>query len=62
LLIAGVIFILILSCIIGFESGFTGFRGFLALEISLDGARSSQLFESGFTGFRGFFSLGHWLR
>jgi hypothetical protein len=42
-----------------FESGFTGFRGFLALNIGLDGARSSQLFESGFSGF---FSVGHWFR
>jgi hypothetical protein len=48
-----VIFILILSCIIGFESGFSGFRGFFSLDIGLVGARSSQLFESGFSGFRG---------
>jgi hypothetical protein len=32
------------------------FEDFLALEISLDVARCSQLFES---GFRGFFSLGN---
>jgi hypothetical protein len=37
------------------------FEDFLALDIGLDGARSSQLFESGFTRFRGFFSVGHWL-
>jgi len=102
----GVIFILLLSCIIGFKSGFSGFRGFLsvgsmfgwcapqpvvwiricrifrifkcwalvwmvraaasclnqdlqdlqdflALGLSLDGARRSQLFGSGFAGFRG---------
>jgi hypothetical protein len=29
------------------------FEDFLALDIGLDGARSSMLFESGFTGFRG---------
>jgi len=29
------------------------FEDFLALEIGLVGARSSQLFESGFSGFRG---------
>jgi hypothetical protein len=34
------------------------FEDFLALEISLVGARCSQLFESGFTGFRGFLRVG----
>jgi hypothetical protein len=29
------------------------FEDFLALDIGLVGARSSQLFESGFSGFRG---------
>jgi hypothetical protein len=37
------------------------FEDFLALDIGLVGARSSQLFESGFPGFRGFFSVGNWL-
>ncbi len=35
------------------------FEDFLALNIDLDGARSSMLFESGFSGF---FSVGHWFR
>jgi hypothetical protein len=34
------------------------FEDFLALGLSLDGARSSQLFESGFAGFAGFLSIG----
>jgi len=29
--VVGVIFILMLFCIIGFESGFTGFRGFFSV-------------------------------
>jgi len=37
---------------------FQDFEDFLALGISLDGTRCSQLFESGFTGF---LSVGHWL-
>ena len=41
---------------------FQDFEDFLALNIGLDGARSSQLYESGFSGFRGFFSVGHWFR
>ena len=47
------------SCL---NQDFQDFEDFLALEISLDGARSSQLFESGFTGFRGFYSIGRWFR
>jgi hypothetical protein len=32
---------------------FQDFEDFLALDIGLDGVRSSMLFESGFSGFRG---------
>jgi hypothetical protein len=38
------------SCL---NQDFQDFEDFLALDIGLDGARSSQLFESGFSGFRG---------
>jgi hypothetical protein len=37
-----------------FESGFTGFRGFLRVGVGWG-------FESGFTGFRGFFSVRRWI-
>jgi hypothetical protein len=36
-----------------FESGFSGFRGFLSVGRWLS-------FESGFTGFRGFLRVGRW--
>jgi len=38
----------------GFESGFTGFRGFLRVGVGWG-------FESGFSGFRGFFSVRRWI-
>jgi hypothetical protein len=38
----------------GFESGFSGFLGFLRLGVVWS-------FESGFTGFLGFFSVGRCL-
>jgi hypothetical protein len=39
---------------LSFESGFTGFRGFLRVGVGWG-------FESGFTGFLGFFSVGRCL-